>query len=241
VNKFGITCVCLLVLAANSLYGKETSIEKKLDAILFELRQMNKLLETRPNIPKPPSAKSTRIEVGKVPFLGSKNAPFTLIEFTDYQCRFCQQFYDSTFKELKKLFIDTGKLRFYSMDLPLSEIHPDALLAAQAVHCSAEQDKFWPMYDKIKGNSKDLEATTLIGYAQGVGLNATAFRDCLESGRYKKEVEDSVLNAKAKGARGTPSFVIGKSTEFGVEGEMITGALPLDAFEKKLKDIGLNK
>jgi protein-disulfide isomerase len=234
-------CVCFLVFAASCLYGQETPDGKKLDAILEELKQIHKLLENRPNIPTAAPVKTARIEVGNAPLLGSKNAPFTLVAFTDYQCKFCQQFYDRSFQDLKKLYIDTGKLRFISMDLPLVEIHPAALLAAQAGHCAAEQNNFWPLHDKMRSNSKDLDATTLIGYARESGLDVAVFKECLESGRYKKEVEASVLNAKTKGVRGTPSFVIGKSADFGVEGEMLTGALPLDVFEKKLKDLGLDK
>jgi protein-disulfide isomerase len=232
---------CLLLLTTNCLYGQQAQNDKKLDEILDELRQINKLLDNRPNIPTAIQPRTARIEVGKAPILGSKNAPLTLVEFTDYQCKFCQQFYDNTFKELKKLYIDTGKIRFYSMDLPLVEIHPAAMLAAQAGHCAAEQDKFWPIYYKMKSNSKDLDDATLIEYARGAGLDAVVFRECIESERYKKEVETISATIKAKGARGTPSFVIGKSTEFGVEGELLTGAMPLDFFEKKIKELGLDK
>jgi protein-disulfide isomerase len=217
------------------------SDDKKLDEILDELRQIHKLLESKPNVPTVAMPKTARVEVGKAALLGSKNAPFTLIEFTDFQCKFCQQFYDRTFHELKKLYIDTGKFRFYSMDLPLVEIHPAALMAAQAIHCAGEQERYWPMYDKMKSNSKDYQATTLIAYAKEIGLNEVAFRDCLESDRYKKEVESNIFIAKTKGVRGTPSFIIGKSTDFGVEGELLTGALPVEAFSKKLKEIGLDK
>jgi protein-disulfide isomerase len=241
VKKYWIICFYLSLFAANCLYGQETPDSKRLDAILDELQQIHKLLENRPILPRTPPAKTARIEVGKTPLLGSKNAPFTLVEFTDYQCIFCQQFYEGTFKDLKKLYIDTGKVRFYSMDLPLVKIHPAALLAAQAGHCASEQGKFWLMYDKMKSNSKDLDAATLTGYAKDSGLDVANFQECLESGRYKKEVETISSDIKAKGACGTPSFVIGKSSDFGVEGEMLTGAVPLDVIEKKLKDIGSNK
>jgi protein-disulfide isomerase len=233
-------CLFVILFTTNCLAQSPPNGDK-LDSILDELRQIHKLLESRPALPTTPQPKSVRIEVGKTPILGSKNAPFTMVEFTDYQCKFCQQFYDNTFKDIKKLYIDTGKLQFYSMDLPLVEIHPAALVAAQAGHCAADQNKFWPMYDKMKSNVKDLEIATLVGYAQGAGLDMAAFRECVESGRYKKDVETSVLNAKAKGVRGTPSFVIGKSADFGVEGEPLTGALPLNVFEKKFKEIGLDK
>jgi protein-disulfide isomerase len=233
--------VCLLLLDVSCIYGQDIPDNRKLDAILDELRQIHKLLESRPNIPITSPVRTTRIEVGKTPLLGSNKAPFTLVEFTDYQCKYCQQFYEQTFKDLKRLFIDTGKLRFYSMDLPLVEIHPAALLAAQAGRCGAEQNKFWAIYDKMKSNSKDLESTTLIAYAQEIGLDAAAFKECLESKRYKKEVEENTAIVKAKGVRGTPSFVLGKSTEFGVEGELISGVMPLNFFEQKLKGIGMDK
>jgi protein-disulfide isomerase len=235
-----ITSFVIILFVTSCVYGQGTSENKKLDAILDELQQIHKLLENRPSLPKMPTARTARIEIGKTPILGSKNAPFTLVEFTDYQCKFCKQFYDNAFKELKKLYIDTGKLRFYSMDLPLVEIHPAALLAAQAGHCAAEQDKFWLMYDKMKGNPKDFELATLVRFAKESELDAPNFQTCLESGRYKKDIEVNLANIKATGARGTPSFIIGKSSDFGVEGELLTGALPLDAFEKKLKGIGLD-
>jgi protein-disulfide isomerase len=239
-----LRAICVLIplfSAVCCLFGQEAPDGKKLDAILEELRQIHKLLGNRPNTPSVAPLRTARIEVGKAPLLGSKDAPFTLVEFTDFQCKFCQQFYNNTFKDLKKLYVDTGKLRFYSIDLPLAEIHPAALLAAQAGHCAAEQEHFWPIYDKMKSNSNDLEATTLIRYAQEAGLDVVAFQECLKSERYKKDVEADVLNAKNKGVLGTPSFVIGKSADFGVEGEMLMGALPLDAFKNKLKDIGLDK
>ena len=59
--------------------------------------------------------------------LGSKDAPVTMVEFTDYQCPFCQRFHTTVFAELKKNYIDTGKVRFYSRDLPLDQLHPNAI------------------------------------------------------------------------------------------------------------------
>jgi protein-disulfide isomerase len=237
-KKIMMISVCILLLAG-FLIGQDSLDSKKLDAILDELRQIHKLLE-RPNTLKSP-AKPVRIEVGKTPLLGSIKAPFTLVEFVDYQCKFCQKFYDNAFQDLKKLYIDTGKLRFYSIDLPLTDIHPFALAAAQGGRCAAEQEKIWLMCAKMRNNSKDFEDSTLIDYARELGLNVDAFKECLRIKRYKNDIDLRVQNAKEKGVRGTPSFVIGKSTDFGVEGEVLTGALPLDVFEKKLKELGLDK
>ncbi len=77
------------------------------------------------------------------PALGDANAPVTLIEFADLECPYCRQFYSTTFPEIKRAYIDTGKVRFISRDLPLAELHSTALQAARASRCAALQGKFW--------------------------------------------------------------------------------------------------
>ena len=80
--------------------------------------------------------------------LGRADAPLTIVEFTDYQCPYCRQFQAQTFAQLKKNYIDTGKLRFIVRDLPL-EFHSAARPAAEAAHCAAEQGKFWEMHHAL--------------------------------------------------------------------------------------------
>lgn len=164
---------------------------------------------------------------------------YTIVEYTDYQCSFCQQFYSLTFQNLKTLYIDTGKVRFYSMDLPLVEMHPVALLGARAGHCAAEQGKFWQMHDKMLAGGQNFEAQKLVDSAGDLSVDVAAFRECLNSEKYKDVILASAQDAINKGARGTPSFVVGKSTAYGVEGELFVGALPLGVFQQKLKNLGL--
>lgn len=80
--------------------------------------------------------------------LGNPNAPVTVIEFSDYECPFCKRFYDQTLGQIKKEYIDTGKVKFIYRDYPLS-FHPGAEPAAQAANCAGEQGKYWEMHDKI--------------------------------------------------------------------------------------------
>jgi protein-disulfide isomerase len=169
--------------------------------------------------------------------LGSKDAPLTMVEFTDYQCPFCRQFYTSTFADLKKNYIDTGKLRFYSRDLPL-DFHPDAMRAAQAGRCAAEQGQFWKMRDAMAANPGKLDMENLVADAGGLKMDVRAFRVCVESEKNKNAVQTDVLEAMKIGADGTPSFVVGKSTPEGVDGELIIGALPYETFDQKLKELG---
>lgn len=94
------------------------------------------------------SLKQYQVSMDDDPVLGNANAPITIIEFSDYECPFCKRFYDQTFGQIKKDYIDTGKVKFIYRDYPLS-FHPGAEPAAQAANCAGEQGKYWEMHDKI--------------------------------------------------------------------------------------------
>jgi protein-disulfide isomerase len=137
---------------------------------------------------------------------------------------------------VKKNYIDSGKVRFYSMNLPL-EIHPNAMLAAQAGRCAADQEHFWPMHDRMQRNPDRLRLTDLVGYATEFGLDTGAFQECVQSGKHQQQIEEEAREAAIKGARGTPAFVIGRSTSEGVEGELVIGAESYGPFEEHLKRV----
>src|SRR5689334_8469131 len=104
------------------------------DQILQELRQIRQLLEKQGRPAAQQEEQPTRAKVtdlSGVSMLGKKDAPITIVEYTDYQCPYCQRFHVSAYPEIKKNYIDTGKVRFYSKDLPL-DFHPNAMRAAQA-------------------------------------------------------------------------------------------------------------
>ena len=96
-----IICACFVIFVASDIYAQVTPACKQMDEVLTELRHIRRLLESNPNLPAPmPEAAPARIEVGDAPLLGSKDAPFTIVEFIDYQCPYCQQFFKSTFQDL---------------------------------------------------------------------------------------------------------------------------------------------
>lgn len=240
-----IASLALAAVLALPLGAEEPAITRKqADEILGELRQIRQILEKQAKLAQaaaqqqqePPTQKvQLKIEGGHM--LGSPDAPITMVEFTDYQCPFCQRFHTVTFYDLKKNYIDTGKVRFYSRDLPL-DFHPNAFRAAEAARCAGEQGQFWRMRDTLASNPSKLALENLYGYAAEIKLDASKFKACLESGKYKKAVEEDVKAAQALGVNGTPSFVIGKTTAEGVDGELVVGALPYAAFEEKLKALG---
>ena len=212
---------------------------KQADDILNELRQIRQLLEKQAAAPQ--QAPGTQITKAKIStegayVMGSKDAPLTMVEFTDFQCPFCQRFHVATFSELKKNYIDTGKLRFVSRDLPL-DFHPNAMQAANAGRCAGEQGQFWAIRDRMNSNPEKLDMNSLLSYAQDLKLNVNAFRSCVESQKYKNAIQSDMQTAQQIGANGTPSFVLGKTTPDGVDGELVIGAMPYDVFDQKLKEL----
>jgi protein-disulfide isomerase len=210
------------------------------DQILQELRQIRLLLERQAKPAAQPQEETpTRAKISDlsgVSMLGSKNAPLTIVEYTDYQCPFCQRFHVTAFGELKKAWIDTGKVRFYSKDMPL-DFHPNAMRAAMAARCAGEQGKFWELRDTMGANPNSLDIEHIIGFAADLKLDTPALRTCIDSGKYKDSVQTDVLEAMKIGANGTPTFIVGKSVGNGVDGDLVVGAMPFQMFDMKLKEL----
>jgi len=229
--------------AAGPAQGDEkdaTITRRQADEILNELKQIRLLLErqTRPGLPGP--APAVVPTTGKLTLsggfsLGSNDAPLAIIEFTDYQCPYCRQFESATFPEIRKKYIDTGKVRFVVHDFPLDG-HPDAKPAAEAARCAADQEKFWPMHDALFSDPGKLGLSGLIDHAESLKLDMPAFKSCLESGKHKPEIQNDIQVAASLQINATPAFLIGKITGDEVDGAIVLGALPFSAFEAKLKE-----
>jgi protein-disulfide isomerase len=210
------------------------------DAILNELQQIRMLLERQQRfpvqVPPPPQQGKVSLKLGAEYVLGSDDAPVTIVEYTDYQCPFCNRFHVGTYTEIKKNFIDTGKVRFIKRDLAL-DFHPHALKAAQAARCAGDQGKFWGMHDLLSANPTTLGPESYKSYARELGLDAAAFRMCVESDMHIGDIRGSAQEASRLGISGTPSFVIGKAKGDTLDGVKIVGAQPYPVFEKAIKDL----
>ena len=219
------------------LGAQESGITRQqADEILNELRQIRQLLEKQAKQPQGEQITRAKVNLEGFAMLGSKDAPITVVEFTDYQCPFCQRFHLATFGELKKNYINPGKVRFYSRDMPL-DFHPNALRAAQAARCGGEQGQFWSLRNTMGANPDKLDMEHILGFAADLKMDPAKLRACVESEKYKESVETDVMEAMKIGATGTPTFVIGKSTPDGVDGELMVGAQPYQVFDLKLKEL----
>ena len=214
------------------------------DDILDELRKIRQLLEAqaKPGVrPQQPVPLTGKMHLGSSEFsLGSNDAPVTIVEFADYQCPYCRVFQDSTFIELRKKFIDTGKVRFVIEDLPLNG-HPDAMIAAEATRCAADQGSFWPMHDSLYRNPSKLSREDLIRQADALKLDKEQFRSCLEDQKHRAEIQNEIRLATSLNVEGTPSFLIGKSTGGEVSGVLVSGVLPLSAFEERISQAEISR
>lgn len=211
--------------------------QDRTDQVLDELRQIRQLLEelVRNARPRQDPVTKLKLDIGDAPVLGDPKAPLTVMEFTDYQCPFCQRFHLATFALLKRDYIDTGKVRFVNRDLPLTQIHPHALRAAQAARCAGDQGQFWSLRDQLQRGGEALELSNMLDYAATLNLNIASLRTCIENEKYRSVVENDARQAMSIGVNATPSFLIGKSTPTGVDGELVAGALSYEILSAKLK------
>ncbi len=168
--------------------------------------------------------------------LGRSDAPLTLLEFTDYQCPYCRRFQRETWPQLKKNYIDTGKLRFIVRDLPL-QFHSAARPAAEAAHCAGEQGRFWEMHQALLSGDDALSAAGIDGRARAVGLDLERLHACVAANRYESAIAHNIATADALGVRGTPAFVLGRTVLGVLEGELAEGAQPFAAFDGALKEL----
>jgi protein-disulfide isomerase len=158
--------------------------------------------------------------------LGRSDAPLTMLEFTDYQCPFCRRFQAETWP----------LLRFIVRDLPL-QFHSAARPAAEAAHCAGEQGKFWEMHHALLTGDDPLANGGIERRAKALGLDTERLQTCMKANRYESAIARNIAAADALDIHGTPSFVIGRMANGGLEGQLVDGAQPYDEFDAALKQL----
>lgn len=151
---------------------------------------------------------------------GPIGAPITIVEFSDYQCPFCSRAEPVVDEVMKKY---GEKVRLVFRDYPLS-FHQNAETAAMGAECADEQGKFWEMNRAMFANQSKLTATDLVETAGNVGLDKDKFKGCLDSGKYRTEVQKDFQDGQKAGVTGTPTFFI--------NGIMIVGARGVESFSE---------
>jgi protein-disulfide isomerase len=198
---------------ANYLKDRKASDLRK--AYLDKLRGAAKVEIMLPPLLPP------KVEVAaEGPAQGADKAPVTIVEFSDFQCPFCSRA-EETVKQVMDKY--KGKVRLVYRDYPLP-FHNMAQKASEAAQCAGDQGKYWQMHEKLFANQSALAVPQLKGHAKALGLDASKFDKCLDSGEKAKVVEASKKAGDEAGVNGTPAFFI--------NGRLISGARPFENFKE---------
>jgi protein-disulfide isomerase len=167
-----------------------------------------------------------KVDPGKGPNSGSKDAKVQIVEFSDFECPFCSRGADVV-SELKKRY--GKKINVTFRHFPLS-FHQNARPASEASMCVNEQsgDKFWKFHDLLFKNQKALKASDLEGYAKQVGADMKKFKECFDGKKFAQAVQDDMSYGESIGVKSTPTFF--------VNGEMVAGALPVEEFVEMIDE-----
>lgn len=176
---------------------------------------------------------------GDAPFLGDPKAPVTVVEFSDFQCPFCNRFFRDAEKPIVDQYVKTGKVRFVYRNFAF--LGQESEWAAEAALAANEQGKFWQYHDYLfnyiwdnyyaKGKSGEnvgaFSKDNLKKFAAELGLDTVKFNSALDSGQYADAVAKETAEGRAAGVNGTP-------TNF-VNGKLISGAVPFNQFQEAIE------
>ena len=171
------------------------------------------------------------------PILGSESAPITIVEFGDYQCHQCFNWFHNTKDSIVENYIDTGKANLVFVDLAF--LGRDSPKAAAATYCAEEQGKYWEFHDQLYNFQEGIDSgwannERLKLIAESLELEKDLFDSCLDSGKFTKRVQFNINEAKKQGASGTPTFIIINSDG---EQQKLVGAQPYSVFQNVLESM----
>jgi protein-disulfide isomerase len=236
----GRAIIIAAVLVSFSIIGGSFFVANSLDRTTEQIELATAALEdleiagaaagpARPARPNRPDAnREYEVDLGGAPTKGSDDAVVTIVEWSDFQCPFCNRV-APTLAQIEKEYGDQVRIAFKHM--PLS-IHAQARQAHAASEAAHRQGKFWEMHDLIFANQRDLSAETLARYAQEIGLDMDQFGKDIAAEDVTKRIDDDMQQASKLGVTGTPSFFI--------NGRYLSGAQPFPNF-KRLIDEAIEK
>lgn len=198
-------------------YLRDHQTQQRREQVLARLRK-NAALKIRLEPPR------FEVAAGGYPWLGPRNAPVTIVEFSDFQCPFCERA-ERSLQAVRSKY--AGKLRLVYRNFPLP-IHPNAQKAAEAGWCAAEQNKFWQFHDAMFADQSKLDVSDLKGLAARLGCDTKKFSHCLDQAKYAAAVKKDAAEGERLGVDGTPTFFI--------NGRVLNGAQPPAAFEEVIDD-----
>jgi protein-disulfide isomerase len=179
--------------------------------------------------------------------MGDPNAPIQIVEYSDFQCPFCERFATDTEPLMVEYFVKTGKIFFTYRSAGnwvsgnLGGVRTESRDAAAAAYCAGDQNKFWEMHAALFANNRDVEDQgsftdrRLAAIAKTAGLDMTEFNDCYKSGKHEDRIQQDFDDAIEAGANGTPFFVVTYKVNGETRTETIDGAQPINVFQQTIE------
>jgi protein-disulfide isomerase len=158
------------------------------------------------------------------PASGPATARVEIVEFSDFQCPFCERVMP-VLKQLTAKYPTQVKLVWKDFPLPS---HPDAKPAAEAAQCAREQGKFWEYHDKLFANQSQLTAENFKQWAGQLGMDAAKFNACVDNATHRQLVQADMQEGQRDGVSSTPTVFI--------NGRALIGALPIEAYEEVIQE-----
>ncbi len=185
-----------------------------------------------------PAASDTALErrADRARIQGSDSAPLWIVEVSDFQCPYCRSWHESTYPQVVKEFVETGKVRLAYINFPITG-HRNAWPAAEAAMCAAAQGSFWAMHDALFETQTRWEsladpATLFDSLATSAGVDMAPYHDCVSGHEMRALIQADMDRARESGVNATPTFIIGNQS--------ISGAQPIQVF-RQIIDEALKK
>lgn len=182
---------------------------------------------------KPSIPGSVNFEIPKfAKFQGSESATLDLIEFGDYQCPFCEKFFQQTEPQVTNEYVNSGKIKFYFLDYAI--VGPDSLTLSEGAWCADEQGKYYEYHNYAYShqgteNSGWGSIEKVKAFASDLGLDTQKFNSCLDSKKYESRIQQLYQLGQSLGITGTPTMFIGNEK---IGFTKITGAQPYEVFQQ---------
>ena len=224
----------ILLAGCTASIAQQQSTENRLNELQEELDTLKvRILDIEERLQENPKTARFNVDYGDDPRLGSHDARIAIVEFSDFQCPFCKRFQTKIFPELKKEYIDTGKVVLVYKDFPLP-MHANAKSAAVAANCARQQNKYWPYQEALFNDQSAFGHDHYMDLAKQHNLDMLKFSTCLDDKKQIEEIEKDVTYGSSLGVEGTPSFFIGKVDQSGhiVDAKLVVGAQPLSVFRQ---------
>jgi protein-disulfide isomerase len=166
--------------------------------------------------------------------MGSKSAPFVLVEFSDLQCPFCNDFAKRTLPVFIDRYVKSGKVLLLSVEFPL-ESHPEANKLSMASICAGKQSKYWQMREALMNMKAPSVDAAISAASASLGLDESALKSCASSSEVQRPLKTRVEQAKTAGVYSTPTFLLGKIEGNAVRGVSFVGDISPSEFSAKVE------